>query len=96
LFADEDREGFEGGGAEGLDGITDARRAGPLAGVPVEGVFTTAVGLVGLEVGALIDFFNAEVAVAALLATECTAPVATLTAGTFFTEPAPNVPELRI
>lgn len=96
LDADEFVEGFEGGGADGLDGITDARRAGPLAGVPVEGAFATAAGLVGLEAGVLIDFFRAEVAVAALFATEDTAPVAALTAGTFFTEPVPNVPELRI
>lgn len=93
---DNEEDGFEGGGAEDLGGITDARRAGPLAGVPVEGAFARAVGLVGLELGLLTDFFKAEVAVAALLATEDTAPVAALIAGTFFTVPVPNVPELRI
>ena len=64
--------------------------------MPVEGAFATATGFVGLELGVLTDFFSEEVAVTALLATDDSAPAAALTAGTFFTVPAPNVPELRI
>jgi hypothetical protein len=94
--SDLDVAGFEAGGAGGLEGRTDVRRTAPVPGVPVEGAFATPTGLVGLELGVLMDFFNEEVAVAALLATEATAPAAAFTAGTLFTEPVPNVPELRI
>ena len=90
--------GLEEGGAEGLDGTTEARRAGPVAGVPVEGAFATEAGLVGLAVAApaLTDFLRAEAAEDALFTMDATVSEAVLEAGAFFTAPAPNVPELRI
>jgi hypothetical protein len=98
LEVEEDKDGFEGGGAEAFEGTIDARRAGPAAEVPVEGAFVTKVGLVRLEAGApaLTDFLSAEAAEETLLAAEDAALETALEAGAFFTEPAPNVPELRI
>jgi hypothetical protein len=98
LEVEEDKGGFEDAGAEDLGGTTEARRAGPVADVPVEGAFATGVGLVGLEAGApaLIDFLRVEAAEEALLAADDAALEMALEAGAFFTEPAPNVPELSI
>lgn len=97
LDVDEDRGAFGAGAAAGLDGASDCRRAGAAADVPVEGAFATEPGLVGL-VGApaLTDFFRAAVADAALLAADDATPLEILDTGAALTEPAPNVPELRI
>ena len=92
---EEDNDGFE---AEDFGGTMEARRAGPVADVPVEGAFATEVGLVGLEAGApvLTDFLRVEATEEALLTIDDAASETALEAGAFFTEPAPNVPELRI
>lgn len=96
LEVEEDKDDLDSGGAEGLEGTIEVRRAGPVADVPVEGVFATEVGLVGLEAGALTDFLRADIAEEALLAADAATLDTALDAGAFFTAPAPNVPELRI
>lgn len=95
---EEDKDGLEGGGAEDLGGTTEARRAGPVDDVPVEGAFATGVGLVGLDAGApaLTDFLRVEAAEEALLAAEDATLEIALEAGATFTEPTPNVPEFSI
>lgn len=102
LEVEEDMDGFKGGGAEDLEGTTEALRAGPVAEVPVDGAFATGVGLVGLEAGAsaLTDFLRVAAAEETLWTANDaaleTALVAGLVAGAAFTAPAPKVPELRI
>jgi hypothetical protein len=94
---EEDKDGFEGGPVD-LEGAMEARRAGPVTEVPVDGAFAIEAGLAALEAGtsALTDFLRDAAAEEALLATDSAALATVLVTGAVFTEPAPNVPELRI